>query len=135
MPASLGRNVRIEKSADGNAPWVTVAGARSDSFTVTRDTVDITDKDINGWRSLLGEVPNVAVDLTVSGVLKDETLIVDSLNPNTSLFHYRITFESFTKSATGLWALSNVEVTAETNDVTTFSAQLMSSGVIVWANS
>lgn len=133
MAAGLGRTVRVERSADGSAPWTVVAGSRNDRMSVQRDGVDITDKDVNGWRQLLGEVPNVAVDITMEGVLKDETLINDSLDPNTALFNYRLTFTQFSKSATGLWALSNCEFNAENNDVTMFTAQLQSSGVITWA--
>lgn len=134
MPAELGRNIRIERSANGSPPWTVIAGARSDKLSIKRDTADISSKDLAGWRALLGAVPNVAVDMTVEGVLNDTTLLDQAFDPDTALFNFRITFGAFNKTATGLWALSNFDIDANNNQETLFTAQIMSSGVITWAD-
>ena len=132
MPALLGRKVRIQRSADGSDPWTTIAGARSDSITFNRGEVDITDKDDDGIRTLLGDVALVSVDMSVEGVFFDETLITDALNANTALFNFRISIEGV-GTVTGTWFLSNVEIGAPHDNATTFSARIMSSGAVVWA--
>lgn len=132
MAALLGRKVRIKKSPDGVAPYVVVAGARSDSITFNRGEVDVTDKSHDGIRTLLGDVAVVSVDMAVEGVFFDETFITDALDSNTALFNYQIDIDGV-GTATGLFFLSNVEVGAPHDNAATFSARIMSSGVITWA--
>ena len=47
--AISGRSLRI--SRDGS----TIAGARTDNFTLSNEPIDITDKDDGGWRTMLAD--------------------------------------------------------------------------------
>lgn len=133
MPAILGRKIRIKRSAAGSPPWTTIAGARSDRITINRGGADVTDKDDNGLRTMLGDVATLSVEMQVEGVFNDTTFITDGLDADTALYNFQIDLEGI-GTATGLWFLSNVEIGAPHEDAATFSAQLMSSGAITWAD-
>jgi predicted secreted protein len=132
MTAILGRKVRIEQSTDGGSTWNTVAGARSDTLKVNRENADVTDKDDDGMRALLGDATLVSFDFGVEGVFKDDQMLQDALNPNTTLFDLRVNFEGM-GTATGQFALSNFNAGAPHNGETTFTSDFLSSGSITWA--
>ena len=71
--ALSGRSVRI--SRDGS----NVVGARTDSVTINNEPLDITDKDDSGWRTMLNDVSLRSVSCEVEGVLKNATLLTDSV--------------------------------------------------------
>lgn len=133
MPAILGRKVRIKRSTDGGTTWVTIAGARSDRITINRGGADVTDKDDNGLRTMLGDVATLSVEMQVEGVFNDKTFLTDGLDANTALYDFQIDLELI-GTATGKWFLSNVELGAPHEDAATFSAQLMSSGPVYWTD-
>lgn len=53
--AISGRSLRISRNGS------TIAGARTDNFTINNEPIDITDKDNAGWRTLLADAGSRSV--------------------------------------------------------------------------
>ena len=71
--AISGRSVRISRAGSN------VVGARTDSVTINNEPLDITDKDDAGWRTMLNDVGLRSVSCEIEGVLKNATLLTDSV--------------------------------------------------------
>ena len=119
--AKSGRAVRI--SRDG----VTIAGARTDSLTINNEPLDITDKDDAGWRTMLADAGLRTVSCEVEGVLKDATLLTDSVGTaSTALLKECVVTISGIGTLTGDFMLQGLQIGAEQGDVVTFTATLES---------
>lgn len=54
MAKYKGRELRIKvRTSTGPDVFAVVGGIRTESMTINSETVDVTDKDGNGWRELL----------------------------------------------------------------------------------
>jgi predicted secreted protein len=73
MVATAGRKVRISYNA--GAGMAVIAGARTDSFTIANEMINITDKDDLGVQTLLNDIGVQSVSMDLEGVLKDDTLL------------------------------------------------------------
>jgi predicted secreted protein len=122
--AISGRKIRI--SRDGAA----VVGARSDTLTISMEPVDVTDKDSNGWRTLLGDVSTRSLDAEVSGVIKDATLIGQAMAANNLIIDAGEVEIDGIATFTGDWFISNVSVTGEQADAVLFTGTLQGAGII-----
>lgn len=121
--ALSGRKLRILK--DG----VPVVGARTDGVTFNSEPVDITDKDDNGWRTLLAEAGVRSLSATVEGVLKDDTLIEVAADGTALLDDYTVALDNI-GYFNGDWFLSSVELAGEQADAVTFTANIESGSTI-----
>lgn len=135
MAASAGRDLRIKYSSDGGNTFAVIAGARTDSFTINREGVDITDKDDSGVRTMLAETGTFSIDASVEGVLKDDTLLALAADPTqTALYDFQIDVSGL-GTFQGSWYLGNFEANgAEGTDPTTFTANIQSSGSITYTS-
>lgn len=133
MAAEAGRDLRIKYDADGSGAGepVVLAGARTDSFTINNEMIDITDKDDNGVRTLLNDIGVKSLALSCTGVLKDNTLmaLADEADQNAALHTFEIDIGTIRRYR-GLWFITSFEVTGEQQDTITFSMSLESSGAI-----
>ena len=130
-----GRTLRIRR---GEA---VIAGARTDSFNISRTYVDITDKDDNGVRRFLPHAYGLSIDASVEGVLMNlelfnlarqyrvEATPFDGIIEPSELFEFDIDVAG-QGTYSGLWALPGFDVSGADTDALTFSASLQSSGVI-----
>lgn len=119
--AISGRSVRITRNS------VAIVGARADSVTINNEPLDITDKDDSGWRTMLGDAGIRTISCEVEGVLKDGTLLADSVGAaNTTLLRECIVTISGIGTLTGDFMLQGLQIGAEQADVTTFTATLES---------
>lgn len=127
MAGFSGRKLRIEK--DGTP----IAGARTTNLTINNEPIDITDKDDDGWRTMLADVGVRNVDATVEGVIKDATLIGIALGSgeNVLLDDITIDLDGLGEFA-GDFFLQGLEIGGEQADAVTFSATLQSSGQITF---
>jgi predicted secreted protein len=122
--ALSGRKLRILK--DGTP----IVGARTDNVTFNNEPVDVTDKDDEGWRTLLA-VPGVkSVSADVEGVLKDATLISVATDGTALLDDYTVAIDNL-GYFNGDWFLSSVALGAEQADTVTFTANIESGKTIV----
>jgi TP901-1 family phage major tail protein len=126
MAALSGRKVRIKRGSTA------IAGARSDSFTINNEPIDITDKDDSGWRTYLADVGVRSIDCEVEGVLDDATFLSLAVGTASALL------EAYTIDVIGLgeftgnFYLASFAVTGEQADAITFTASIQSSGTITF---
>jgi predicted secreted protein len=119
--AISGRSVRISRAGSN------IVGARADSVTINNEPLDITDKDDSGWRTMLADVGLRSVSCEIEGVLKDTTLLADSMgNATTALLKECVVTISGIGTLTGDFMIQGLQIGAEQADVTTFTATLES---------
>ena len=118
--AISGRSLRI--SRDGT----TIAGARTDNFTINAEPIDVTDKDDAGWRTLLADVGTRSVSADVEGVLKDAVLIAAATGSASLLLEECVITVTGIGTLTGDFMLSSLQLGAEMADAVTFTATLES---------
>lgn len=130
MAKVSGRNIKIYEGIGGGA--VFVAGARSDSIAINNESIDVTDKGDDGWRTLLNDASVRSVDLTVSGLVSGDSLIAKSLGAtNALLSNYEIRIQGI-GTASGSFHFSSISVDGPHDGAGEFSATLASSGQITW---
>lgn len=127
MSAIVGRKVRLKKGIGVSA--VGIIGSRNDGVTFANAEVDITDKDDNGYRTLLADWGVRSVDVNIEGILKDDELIVIATSGVTSvlLSDYTLSIEGFGSIACDFF-MNNLALGATTNEGVTFTATFLSSG-------
>jgi TP901-1 family phage major tail protein len=124
--AVAGRLVRIKIGS------TVVAGARSDSFSVNREHIDITDKGDAGVRKLLGlHLASMETSLSCSGVLKG-TALIDWAKSETDVLK-TLDFEvTAVGTYTGSFGLASFSIGAEHNGEATFEATFESGGAVTF---
>lgn len=127
----VGRNLTLE------FPTGTVIGSvRTKSVTIDASPIDVTTDDDAGIRALLEEPGQHQIDISVEGLLPDDSLLSQIING--TLFIQELTmklpFTFVTTPATivGDFRFNNLEVSGEYQDAVTFSATLQSSGPFVF---
>ncbi len=130
MAAKIGREFLIKKGA------TVLAGVRTKAFSFAGEPVDVTTDDDTGFRTLLAESGQEALDISVEGLTKDTILRAAALTGTAGLMLTDITLE-FPKTGTqvtsgdkiaGSFFLASLEESGTYNDAMTFSASLQSSG-------
>ena len=131
MPALIGRKVRLKKGVDVAA--VAIVGARQEDITVANGEVDVTDKDDNGYRTLLDDWGMRSIDLSMSGLLKDDSLleIATSASAAVLLQEYTLEIEGI-GAFEGNFFMNNLQIGAPHDNAVTFSATFLSSGPYVY---
>lgn len=124
MSADVGRNLTIKKGT------ILIAAVRTKGVAINNEPIDITNDDDLGWRTLLEEVGQKQVDLTVGGVVMDDTLRNASIN-GVLLESYTITFHDG-GVMTGDFFLQGYNENGEYNGAVTFDATLQSSGEVTY---
>ena len=134
MVAAAGRKLRIKYDPGTGA--VVIAGARTDSFSIANESINISDKDDAGVQVLLNDIGTQSLSMTIEGVLKDATLLAltAGAGEGTSLHDFEIDVIGLgTVTAADGFFLSNFDPSgAEGTDPTTFSCSLTSSGAITF---
>jgi surface protein len=134
MAATAGRKVRISYNA--GAGMAVIAGARTDSFTIANEMINITDKDDLGVQTLLNDIGVQSVSMDLEGVLKDDTLLAltAAAASGTSLHDLQVEIVGIgTLTCAGGFFISNFAPSgAEGSDPTTFSCSMASSGPVTW---
>ena len=127
MTGRAGRTLRI--SINTGSGLAVVAGAQTDSFTITAEGIDVTDKDDAGVRRMLPDIGTWSWDASVEGVLKDSTLLTEMFDvTRTALIPCSIDVSGL-GTVTGDVFFNSYEVSgAEGAEAATFTAALQSSG-------
>ena len=125
MAAQSGRTIRI--SRDGTP----LVGARSDSLTIAAEPLDATDKDDNGWRTLIGDVSTRTVSASVECVMKNSDLAEVMVGASSALLIGGTAVVDGMLTLTGDFYLQNIDIAGEQGDVLTFTATLEGSGLFV----
>ena len=127
MTGRAGRTLRI--SVNTGSGLAVVAGAQTDSFSISAEGIDVTDKDDAGVRRMLPDIGTWSWDASVEGVLKDSTLLTNMFDvTRTALVPCSIDVSGL-GTVTGDVFFSSYEVSgAEGAEAATFTAALQSSG-------
>jgi len=135
MSKYKGRELRIKvRTSTGPDVFAVVGGIRTESMTINSETVDVTDKDGNGWRELLEGAGITSMSLKGSGVVSDDTVFTDhimaAVMANT---HVVLKIESGLGDVwQGTFAVPSAERAGEYNKEETFSITLESAGTITY---
>lgn len=126
----IGRKVKLYQ---GDVATGTVyVGVTSKTLTINSESVDVTNDDDDGWRALLNEAAVKSMDVSVEGVVKDESLFNEIISGNT-LQGYALDIETVGTFASD-FRFSNVEISAPTGDALRFTASLQSSGILTYTS-
>ena len=125
MAAFVGRTVVVEVAG------AAVAGARTKSFTIGNEPVDITSDDDSGFRTMLSVAGTKTLDMSIEGVTKDGALIALASGSSGLIEDVEITFPGIGTIA-GDFFVASVELGAAYNEASTFSASLQSSGAYTY---
>ena len=135
MAKFKGRELRIKvRVSTGPDVFTVIGGIRTESMTINSETVDVTDKDGNGWRELLEGAGITSMSLKGSGVVSDDTVFTDhimaAVMANT---HVVLKIESGLGDVwQGTFAVPSAERAGEYNKEETFSITLESAGAITY---
>lgn len=132
MAAIPGRDMLVKYDSGSGA--VAIAGCQSDSLSITKEPIDITDKSDNGIRTLLDAIGTFSMDGTISGILKGTTLIdlANSTADDAQLHDFEIELVGV-GTWSGSFFIGTLEIGGEDGaSAVTFSAPIMSSGAITW---
>ena len=129
MTANNGRDFLLKIGAVAGSP-VTIAAARTNSLAIANETVDITNKDSNAFRTLLEGAGTKALTLEIEGVLDAGGSAVTNFMQNAvnnSIDTYSLFFnDGFTIE--GLFQIESYSSGGDHNTEQTFTATLQSSG-------
>ena len=134
MAAGKGRSFLL-KSGDGEASeaFTTIAGMRTNSFSMGNETVDVTTKDSAGWRELLANAGTKSATVSGSGVFTDG---VTQIGEQTKFLagtinNYELIFENG-DVLSGAFQITSFEYAGDYNNEQSFSVSYESSGAITY---
>jgi TP901-1 family phage major tail protein len=128
--ARTGRTLLL-RDGTGTAA-VTIAAMRTTSFTLSGETIDVTDKDSPGqFRELLGAAGTASVSISANGLLSGSTQSTNLASRvlNRSLNEYRVEFDNG-DTLEGPFQIVSFEAAGEYNGLQTYSLRLESGGSI-----
>lgn len=125
MAKKSGRKVKIIYS--GNP----IAGAITDTLTITREPIDGTSKSDNGVRTYINELAVTSMSMSCEGRQDGDVLHALARDATTALHTFTFEIEG-EGSHSGSFCITSFEVNGPDADVATFSASFESSGVIAW---
>lgn len=134
MAAAAGRLMRVQYKAVASAAYADMAGARTDSFTINNEHIDVTDKDDTGVVTYLDDIGRKSFEMTVEGVLTTGTFLGLAANATTSSATHLFAFDvQSLGTIAGSWVITSFEGSgADGAEPATFSMTVASSGAISW---
>lgn len=126
----VGRSLTI-----GYPTGTTIASVRTKSLTIDSSALDVTTDDDSGIRRLLEAPGQHQIDMSVEGLLSEDTLLEQIIDGTLFIQEATITwpFAGGTPATlVGDFRFNNFEVTGEYQDAITFSATLQSTGAFVF---
>ncbi len=126
----------IMRVGNGGSPetFTAVAGLRSTSLTVNNESVDVTNKDSSGKRTLLAAAGVQSISVSGSGVFTDaasETTVKTNALADTQN-NYQFFMPDF-GTFTGAFQITSLEYAGEYNGEVTYSISFESAGAITFA--
>lgn len=107
-----------------------IGGVRTKNPQMNKEPIDVTDDDSSGWRELLALPGQREVNLSVSGVVDDDTLRAAYFASET-LHDVTFTYPDGGELA-GSFFLASYNETGEYNGATTFESEFQSTGAITY---
>lgn len=107
-----------------------IAGVREKGITCNGEAINVTSDEDNGQRTLLDVSAEDSVDVSLSGVTKDDVL-ADAYFTNQRTGEVEIVYPNG-RTIAGTFFLANYAETAPYNNATTFTASIQSAGEITY---
>lgn len=130
MAAQAGRQVLIQvEDDDSPASYTSIGGLRTKTLNFNGNPIDITSDDDTNWQTLLDGEGVKSVEVSGSGVFKDDAAyksVFEAWQNNTHQ-NYKLTIPDF-KTIEGKFAVSAISGSGEYNEATTYELTLMSTG-------
>ena len=135
MAAQKG-SAMLMKVGNGGSPetFTTIAGLRSTSLTINNESVDVTNKDSSGKRTMLAAAGVQSISVSGSGVFTDaasETTVKTNALADTQ-DNYQFLVPDF-GTFTGAFQITSLEYAGEFNGEVTYSISFESAGAITFA--
>lgn len=138
MAAQKGRDLLLKiRTATGTPDtFTTVAGIRTTGFQMNEETVDITNKDSDGFRELLAGRIVQSMQISGSGVYKDETTFRKLQTVFQAGTHelYQIILPGTSAGAAGtfegFFRITSLEINGDYNNEVNFSITIESDGEV-----
>lgn len=133
MAAQKGAALLLKINTTGTT-YVTVGGLRSTSITLNDESVDVTNKDSAGNRTLLADGGVFSLSVSGSGVFTDVTTeeTMRATMNSATFKNFQILIPDL-GTYTGAFQLTSLEYSGEYNGEVTYSVSLESAGAIVYA--
>jgi TP901-1 family phage major tail protein len=134
MAAQKGGELLMKIGSGSPVTYATIGGLRSTSITLNDESVDITNKDNSGVRTLLANAGVQSMTVSGSGVFTDSTEegLLRTAFRKATFDQYQFVIPDF-GSYTGTFQVSSLEYAGEYNGEVTYSATFESSGTITFA--
>jgi predicted secreted protein len=132
MPSFKGRAIAFTWGDDGASPAVPfqIPGVREKGISLNGEPVDVSADDSIGWRQLLTVPAENQVDISLSGVTREDQLKTDWFADNRTKA-VTITYPDG-GVISGTFFLASYNETGAYNDATTFDAELQSTGAVAY---
>ncbi|MCH8036605.1 MAG: phage major tail protein, TP901-1 family [Proteobacteria bacterium] len=131
MAAQKGKLVLLKADTAGGSPQVytTVAGLRTNTWTVNGEDVDVTTKDNDGWQQRLSGAGVRSISISATGVFQDSVVeeTVRQWSFDQTINWYQITFENGDRLECQ-FQISNYERSGGHDSAETYSLTLISHG-------
>lgn len=127
MPASVGRNLKVYHDTTVD---VLLAGVQEKSISINGEAIDISGDDSSGYRELMAEPGQKSVDVSVSGISKDDKLRVIAF-ANDRTLPLKILYPDG-GTITGTFYLATYKETGPYKDAMTFEAEWQSTGAVTF---
>lgn len=129
MPISKGRTLLLKVGSGGSA--VTVAAMRTTRFVVNGETVETTNKDSAGMRTLLDAAGVAKLTISASGLLSGSAQTTDFITKtlNRTIDAYRLEFDNG-DVIEGSFQTTQFEAAGDYNGEQTYALTLESSGTL-----
>ncbi len=114
----------------GNSPGDEIEGVREKGIKLAGSPVDVSADDSDGWRELLEDAGENTVDITISGVTKDDDLMRDWFNGSRTQ-SVSIVYPDG-RAISGTFFLADYQDTGPYKEAVTFSATLQSTGEVTY---
>lgn len=110
-----------------------IAGVTTKKLTINGEPVDVSDDNSDGWKEVLAEAGEVSVEISVSGIVKNDDLKVTALANTARTKTLSLTYPD-TGVLSGDFYLGNYSETGEYKDKITFEASFTSDGEVTFVS-
>ena len=121
----LGRKITLTM---GGQP---VAGVTSKGYTINNEPVDVSTDDADGFRELLATPGSQSLDVSLSGVTKDLSLLRSNIENSSQIYALEFAYENGSKLTLDGF-MASYAATGEFNGAETFEASFQSSGTFTF---
>lgn len=132
MAATYPMQGRVVTVKRGAVPAL-IAGVRTKSIAINGEPIDVTNDDDGGVRKLMDMPGELAIEISVSGVVKNDTLRQEALSVTDRVLPTEFGFPGTSPGKiAGDFYLASYTETGEYKGATTFEATFQSAGAAVY---